>query len=349
MNALSILLRSACACAAMVLAPASGMADPVADFYRGKTISLYVGFPPGGGYDLYARVLAPYFTRHIPGNPQIVIKSMLGGSGIQAAGYMTKITPQDGTSLGVFLDTLTLGKVAGRSRRLRSGQARVDRPHRLDRDRLGGLAHLAGADRSRRPSTTQILMAGTVASNTSNFIPTALNDLIGTKIQGDHGLPRLARPGARHDARRGQRDRRHELGSDPDQPSGMARPRRRSGCSIRRARSASRSCRTIRACSTSPSTTARARSSRCSAAAPTSDARSWPSPAFPPERAAALAPGLHGDDGGSGIRGRDAEAQPQHRAAERRRGAAHRRGLGRDAEGTGRAGQALYRRASKRK
>src|SRR6185436_15728338 len=88
-------------------------AEPVADFYRGKTISLYVGFPPGGGYDLYSRVFAPYFSRHIPGNPQIVIKSMLGGSGIKAAGYMTTITPQDGTSLGAFLDAQTLGKVLG--------------------------------------------------------------------------------------------------------------------------------------------------------------------------------------------------------------------------------------------
>jgi hypothetical protein len=58
-------------------------------------------------------VVAPYFARHIPGQPAIVIKSMLGGSGIRAAGYMTGITPQDGTSLGLFLDTLTLGKVLG--------------------------------------------------------------------------------------------------------------------------------------------------------------------------------------------------------------------------------------------
>src|SRR5437588_10415359 len=94
-----------------VQAPAN--AQSAADFYRGKTISLYVGFPPGGGYDLYARVVAPYFARHIPGNPSIVVKSMLGGSGIMAAGYMTNITPQDGTSLGLFLDTTTLGKVLG--------------------------------------------------------------------------------------------------------------------------------------------------------------------------------------------------------------------------------------------
>src|ERR1700741_3899311 len=104
------LQRVAGACTAVVLTQAPALADPVADFYRGKTIRMYVGFPPGGGYDLYARVFAPFFTRHIPGNPQIVLKTMLGGSGIQASGYMTHVTPQDGTSLGVFLDTLTLAK-----------------------------------------------------------------------------------------------------------------------------------------------------------------------------------------------------------------------------------------------
>ena len=100
------------ACAALAM-PAPAMADQVADFYRGKSINLYVSFPPGGGYDIYARVLVPHFTRHIPGNPAIVIKNMEGGSGVKAASYISTITPQDGTSLGLFLDTLTLGKVLG--------------------------------------------------------------------------------------------------------------------------------------------------------------------------------------------------------------------------------------------
>ena len=69
---------------AALVAQTAAKAEPVADFYRSKPISLYVGFPPGGGYDLYARVFAPHFSRHIPGNPPIVIKTMLGGSGIQA-------------------------------------------------------------------------------------------------------------------------------------------------------------------------------------------------------------------------------------------------------------------------
>src|SRR5882672_8841109 len=99
--------------AAALLAPTAAVADAAADFYHGKTINLYVSFPPGGGYDIYARILAPYFTRHIPGNPAVVIKNMEGGSGVKAAGYITSVTPQDGTSLGMFLDVLTLGKVLG--------------------------------------------------------------------------------------------------------------------------------------------------------------------------------------------------------------------------------------------
>ena len=180
-----------CACLLLVLAHATAVADPIADFYRGKTITLLVGFPPGGGYDLYARVFSPYFTRHIPGNPTIVIKSMLGGSGVTAAGYMTTITPQDGTSLGIFLDALTLGKVLG-------GPGDFDPTKLVWIGRIVSTAtvsvvwHTSPVQTIEEAKHKEILMAGTVASNTSNFIPAALNDLIGTKIKvikGYRGSP----------------------------------------------------------------------------------------------------------------------------------------------------------------
>jgi len=69
----------------LLLGCACASADPVADFYRGRSISVYVGFPPAGGYDIYARVLARHFGRHIPGQPQIVVRNMDGGSGVRAA------------------------------------------------------------------------------------------------------------------------------------------------------------------------------------------------------------------------------------------------------------------------
>ncbi|HEY4405696.1 MAG TPA: hypothetical protein VGN55_13705 [Xanthobacteraceae bacterium] len=184
-------LRLVGACALMLGAHGAAAADATADFYRGKTISLYVGFPPGGGYDLYARVFAPYFTRHIPGNPPIVIKSMLGGSGMKAAGYMSSVTPQDGTSLGVFIDALTLGKVLG-------GPGEFDPVKLVWIGRIVSTAtvsvvwHSAAVQTIEEAKHRELLMAGTVASNTSSFIPTALNDLIGTKIKvilGFRGSP----------------------------------------------------------------------------------------------------------------------------------------------------------------
>ena len=146
---------------------------------------------PGGGYDLYARVVAPHFSRHIPGNPQIVIKNMLGGSGIKAAGYMSTVTPQDGTSLGLFLDALTLGKVLG-------GQGDFDPVKLVWIGRIVSTAtvsvvwHTSPVQTIEQAKEREILMAGTVPSNTSNFIPAALNDLIKTKIKvisGFRGSP----------------------------------------------------------------------------------------------------------------------------------------------------------------
>jgi tripartite-type tricarboxylate transporter receptor subunit TctC len=175
----------------MFAAYPSAQADPVADFYKGKTISLYVAFPPGGGYDLYARVVAPHFTRYIPGNPQIVIKNMLGGSGMRAASYMTGITAQDGTSLGLFLDALTLGKVLG-------GPGEFDPVKLTWIGRIVSTAtvsvvwHTSPVQTIEEAKKREILMAGTVPSNTSSFIPLALNDLIGTRIKvimGFRGSP----------------------------------------------------------------------------------------------------------------------------------------------------------------
>jgi tripartite-type tricarboxylate transporter receptor subunit TctC len=169
-----------------VSAPA--LADPIADFYRGKSISLYVSFPPGGGYDIYARLLVPYFTRHIPGNPSIVIKNMEGGSGVKAATYISTITPQDGTSLGLFLDTLTLGKVLG-------GPGEFD-PVKLtwigrivSTATLAMVWHTASVQSVEEAKQRTIIIAASVPSNSSSYIPTALNDLIGTKFKIVRGFP----------------------------------------------------------------------------------------------------------------------------------------------------------------
>lgn len=83
------------------LSPAQAQTtDPVANFYRGKTVRLIVGYGPGGSYDLYGRLAAEFLGRHIPGNPTVVTVNMPGAGGFKAVDYLYKVAPQDGTHLG---------------------------------------------------------------------------------------------------------------------------------------------------------------------------------------------------------------------------------------------------------
>jgi tripartite-type tricarboxylate transporter receptor subunit TctC len=75
-------------------------AQSVADFYRGKTVRLIIGYGSGGSYDFYGRLAAEFLGRHIPGNPTIIPVNMPGAGGFKAIEYLYKVAPQDGTHLG---------------------------------------------------------------------------------------------------------------------------------------------------------------------------------------------------------------------------------------------------------
>jgi tripartite-type tricarboxylate transporter receptor subunit TctC len=77
-------------------------ADSVADFYAGRNLQLIIGYSVGGGYDIYARTLARYMGKHIPGNPTIVPQNMPGAGSLRAANYLTTAARKDGTVFGTF-------------------------------------------------------------------------------------------------------------------------------------------------------------------------------------------------------------------------------------------------------
>ena len=93
---ITAVISAAVALAATTLADA----QPVAEFYRGKRISLVTSASVGGGYDQYARLLAKHMQRHIPGEPTIVVQNMVGAEGLRAANFLYNIAPQDGTVIG---------------------------------------------------------------------------------------------------------------------------------------------------------------------------------------------------------------------------------------------------------
>lgn len=90
----------AAALAALAGRPAA--AQPVADFYKGKTIEMVIGSSAGGTYDAWARMMARHMGRHIPGNPGFLAKNMPGAGHIKAANYLFNIAPKDGTTIGIF-------------------------------------------------------------------------------------------------------------------------------------------------------------------------------------------------------------------------------------------------------
>lgn len=102
------LVRASLVLASLVLASTYGPAR-AADFYAGKTIEVLVGGEPGGGYDIYTRVLARHINRHIPGNPTIVVKNMPGSGSGRAAAFLATIAPKDGTVLGAVFPGAIIG------------------------------------------------------------------------------------------------------------------------------------------------------------------------------------------------------------------------------------------------
>jgi tripartite-type tricarboxylate transporter receptor subunit TctC len=94
-------------------APAS--AQSVEEFYKGKTITLSIGFDTGGGYDIYGRLLSRHLSKHIPGRPAIIVQNMPGAGSLRAAQHLFSLAPKDGTALGTFGRQMGIAPLLGTS------------------------------------------------------------------------------------------------------------------------------------------------------------------------------------------------------------------------------------------
>src|SRR5262245_35510175 len=92
----------------LYVAPAKAQAD-----FRGETISIQIGYGPGGGYDTYGRALARHYGRFIPGNPNVVPKNMPGAGSLRAANYIFNLAPKDGTELGAWAASTVMEPLMG--------------------------------------------------------------------------------------------------------------------------------------------------------------------------------------------------------------------------------------------
>jgi len=135
---------------AALAAPAGiAEADGVADFYKGRSVSIIIGYSVGGGYDAYARLLARYIGRHIPGEPSIVPQQMTGAGSLRAANYIFSVAPKDGSVLGTFSRSTGIDCAAIGSGRVRQPEVHLARQHDRRRHHLRDLEYFADKDLER--------------------------------------------------------------------------------------------------------------------------------------------------------------------------------------------------------
>jgi tripartite-type tricarboxylate transporter receptor subunit TctC len=153
------------------------------DFYRNKTLKIIVGFPPGGGFDLYARVLAEHLPRYIAGEPKIIVESMPGASTARAAAYVYNIAPQDGTVLGLFHHAL----LANQALEAKAGEFDVTKFNWIGRMatrlNIGVAWQTSGVRTIEDAKKIEVVMAATAATATSAMVPRAINHAAGTKFR----------------------------------------------------------------------------------------------------------------------------------------------------------------------
>jgi len=183
--------RSAAAfiAAALLIAPHAG-AQTVEDLYQGKTLTLIVGSGPGGGFDVFARLLARHIGRYLPGNPSAVVQNMPGAGSLIAANYLYNVAPRDGTTFGLIARNMPLLGLLGRNSNVRFDPRRFtwlgsssdfsNDAYVLIVRKDSPLTVRNGALRSDGPP---LVLGGTASGGGSSDVPRILHDTIGLNMR----------------------------------------------------------------------------------------------------------------------------------------------------------------------
>ena len=179
---MSKVARLSFALVALLLCRVGVRADPIADFYRGKSIRMLVGYGPGGGYDLYARLVAEFLPRHLPGNPTIVTENMPGAGSVVAAKYLAEVAPKDGTVLGSLAQTLPLDSAVGGASKVNIANFHYIGRATTNID-VGAALAAVGIKSIDDVRNRQYTVGASGGGSTTEIYPLALNAFGGTKFK----------------------------------------------------------------------------------------------------------------------------------------------------------------------
>jgi tripartite-type tricarboxylate transporter receptor subunit TctC len=177
---------------------AAGSAASAQEFYQGKSLRIVVGSDTGGGYDAYARLLAQYWSKYIPGHPQIIVQNMPGAGSLTAMNYMANVAPKDGLTVGAMQNSIGYEPMMGIS-----GGKENDHFDVLKMNWVGSMSKEVAVTVLWNPppvhslqemiDTKKIVTTGSSGAATSNTIFARLmNSILGTHFNVVHGYPNQA-------------------------------------------------------------------------------------------------------------------------------------------------------------
>ena len=167
--------------AALCAAPAAG--QDAAEFYRGKSVDLYVGFDVGGGYDLRTRMLARHLGKHIPGNPIVIAKNMEGAGSLRLANWLANVAPKDGTAIGMIARGAAFDPIIGKKDAAQfSGTDLGWIGSTSDETNVCAVMSKTGIGKFEDVLTRETVVGSTGLSDSGKF-PLVLNGMLGSKFK----------------------------------------------------------------------------------------------------------------------------------------------------------------------
>ncbi|MCZ6745550.1 MAG: tripartite tricarboxylate transporter substrate-binding protein [Alphaproteobacteria bacterium] len=169
--------------------PQPVQADAVADFYKGKTITLYIGYSAGGGYDTYARTIGRVIGKHIPGNPKVIAKNRPGAGSLKLTNELYNSLPKDGTAIGTFGRGMVMEPLFG-NKKAKFDPAKFTWLGSANNEVSVCIAwHESPIQTLDDFLTKPMIVGGTGPGSDTDVFPKVLNNIIGTKLRLVTGYP----------------------------------------------------------------------------------------------------------------------------------------------------------------
>jgi tripartite-type tricarboxylate transporter receptor subunit TctC len=168
----------------MLVATPARAQDAISNFYRGKTLTMLIGAPAGGGYDLYARMVARHIGKHVPGAPNVISTNMVGAGGNLMVEYLNAVAPRDGTVMGSVAPGVFLEPLIGDRTKVKFDPPKLNFIGSANKEIYVCFVRSDAAAKSFADVFTQeVIVGATAEGGSTRDMPVLLNNVLGAKFR----------------------------------------------------------------------------------------------------------------------------------------------------------------------